>query len=85
MRDLIDKAEKFMASAEHALNIGDYDSCVSRSLLYDVLYSRGGAPRQEPQRLFLQGSNKSVFRHALQAESGNCPISGEIKKLPVKF
>jgi uncharacterized protein (UPF0332 family) len=30
MRDLINKAEKFLRTAEHALNIKDYDSCVSR-------------------------------------------------------
>jgi len=28
--DFIEKAEKFLITAEHALNIGDYDSCVSR-------------------------------------------------------
>lgn len=28
--DLIEKAEKFLSTAEHALNTGDYDSCVSR-------------------------------------------------------
>jgi uncharacterized protein (UPF0332 family) len=28
--DLTDKAEKFMSTAEQALNIEDYDSCVSR-------------------------------------------------------
>ncbi len=31
IRDFIEKAEKFLTTAEHALNIGDYDSCVSRS------------------------------------------------------
>ena len=30
MEDLIEKAEKFLSTAEHALDIGDYDSCVSR-------------------------------------------------------
>jgi len=30
IRDLIEKAEKFLSTAKHALNIGDYDSCVSR-------------------------------------------------------
>ena len=28
--DFIEKAEKFLITAGHALNIGDYDSCVSR-------------------------------------------------------
>ena len=28
---LIEKSEKFLITAEYALNIGDYDSCVSRS------------------------------------------------------
>jgi uncharacterized protein (UPF0332 family) len=31
IRDFIEKAEKFLTTAEHALDIGDYDSCVSRS------------------------------------------------------
>lgn len=31
IRDLIEKAEKFLITAEHALKIGDYDSCVSRN------------------------------------------------------
>ncbi len=31
IRDFIGKAEKFITTAEHALDIGDYDSCVSRS------------------------------------------------------
>lgn len=31
IKDLIEKAKKFITTAEHALNIGDYDSCVSRS------------------------------------------------------
>jgi uncharacterized protein (UPF0332 family) len=31
IRDFMEKAEKFLTTAEHALNIGDYDSCVSRS------------------------------------------------------
>jgi len=30
IRDFIEKAEKFLCTAEQALNIGDYDSCVSR-------------------------------------------------------
>jgi uncharacterized protein (UPF0332 family) len=30
IRDLIEKAEKFLSTAEHALNMEDYDSCVSR-------------------------------------------------------
>jgi len=30
IRDLIEKAEKFLSTAEQALNTGDYDSCVSR-------------------------------------------------------
>lgn len=30
IRDLTDKAEKFMITAEQALNIEDYDSCASR-------------------------------------------------------
>jgi uncharacterized protein (UPF0332 family) len=30
IRDLIEKAEKFLSTAEQALNSGDYDSCVSR-------------------------------------------------------
>ena len=30
IRDLIEKAEKFLSTAENALNTGDYDSCVSR-------------------------------------------------------
>ncbi len=30
IRDFIEKAEKFLLTAEHALTIGDYDSCVSR-------------------------------------------------------
>lgn len=31
IKDIIEKAEKFLTTAEHTLNIGDYDSCVSRS------------------------------------------------------
>ena len=31
VRDFMKKTEKFLTTAEHALNIGDYDSCVSRS------------------------------------------------------
>ncbi|MDK2864888.1 MAG: hypothetical protein PWP37_1080 [Thermotogota bacterium] len=31
IRDLIEKAEKFLITAEHAQNMGDYDSCVSRT------------------------------------------------------
>lgn len=30
IKDFIDKAEKFMITAEQALNIDDYDSCASR-------------------------------------------------------
>ncbi len=30
IRDFIEKAEKFLITAEYTLNIGDYDSCVSR-------------------------------------------------------
>lgn len=30
IRDLIEKAEKFLSTAEQALGIEDYDSCVSR-------------------------------------------------------
>lgn len=30
IRDFIEKAEKFLCTAEHALDIGDHDSCVSR-------------------------------------------------------
>ncbi len=30
IRDFIDKAEKFLTTAERALSIEDYDSCVSR-------------------------------------------------------
>lgn len=28
--DLIEKAERFLSTAEHILNFGDYDSCASR-------------------------------------------------------
>lgn len=31
IKDFIEKSEKFLLTAEHALNIGDYDSCASRS------------------------------------------------------
>ena len=31
IRDFIEKAEKFLSTAKHALDTGDYDSCVSRS------------------------------------------------------
>lgn len=31
IRDFIEKAEKFLSTAEHASDIGDDDSCVSRS------------------------------------------------------
>jgi len=31
IRYFMEKAEKFLTTAEHTLNIGDYDSCVSRS------------------------------------------------------
>ncbi|GFP26645.1 uncharacterized protein HKBW3S43_00350 [Candidatus Hakubella thermalkaliphila] len=37
IRDFIEKAEKFLTTAEHALDIGDYDSCVSRSY-YAMLF-----------------------------------------------
>jgi len=30
IRDFTEKAEKFLSTAEQALNTGDYDSCVSR-------------------------------------------------------
>jgi uncharacterized protein (UPF0332 family) len=30
IRDFIEKTNKFLSTAEHALNIEDYDSCVSR-------------------------------------------------------
>ncbi len=30
IKDFIEKAEKFLTTAKHALEIGDYDSCVSR-------------------------------------------------------
>lgn len=30
IRDFIKKADKFLSTAGHALNTGDYDSCVSR-------------------------------------------------------
>ncbi|MCK4293643.1 MAG: HEPN domain-containing protein, partial [Planctomycetes bacterium] len=30
IRDFIEKAEKFLSTAKQALNIEDYDSCVSR-------------------------------------------------------
>ena len=30
IKDFIEKAEKFLKTAEQALSIGDYDSCVSR-------------------------------------------------------
>jgi uncharacterized protein (UPF0332 family) len=30
IKDFTDKAEKFLRTAENALNNGDYDSCVSR-------------------------------------------------------
>ncbi len=30
IRDFIQKAEKFLITAEHALKLGDYDSCASR-------------------------------------------------------
>ena len=36
VRDLIEKAEKFLTTAEHALDLGDYDSSVSRS--YYVMF-----------------------------------------------
>ena len=31
IKDFIEKTEKFLNTAEHTLDIGDYDSCVSRS------------------------------------------------------
>jgi|Deesub1362A_J573_1020465.scaffolds.fasta_scaffold01767_8 uncharacterized protein (UPF0332 family) len=31
IRDFIEKAEKFLTTAKHALDLGDYDSCASRS------------------------------------------------------
>lgn len=31
LNDFIEKAEKFLITAKYALDIGDYDSCVSRS------------------------------------------------------
>lgn len=31
IRDFMEKAKKFLTTAKHALDIGDYDSCVSRS------------------------------------------------------
>jgi len=37
IKDLMEKAEKFLITAENALNIGDYDSCVSRSY-YAMFY-----------------------------------------------
>jgi len=30
IKDFVEKAEKFMITAKHSLDIGDYDSCVSR-------------------------------------------------------
>ncbi len=30
IKDLVEKADKFLTTAEHALDIRDYDSCVSR-------------------------------------------------------
>ena len=47
IKDFIDKAEKFLNTAEHALDIGDNDSCVSRCyyamffMAEAVLLSRG--------------------------------------------
>jgi uncharacterized protein (UPF0332 family) len=41
IRDFMKKAEKFLTTAEHALNIGDYDSCVSRS--YYAMFFMGEA------------------------------------------
>jgi len=41
IRDLIEKAEKFLITAEHALKIGDYDSCVSRN--YYAMFSMAEA------------------------------------------
>ena len=37
IRNFIEKAEKFLTTAEHALDIGDYDSCVSRSY-YEMFF-----------------------------------------------
>ena len=31
IKDLIEKAKKFLITAEHALNLGDCDSCVSKT------------------------------------------------------
>jgi uncharacterized protein (UPF0332 family) len=31
MKDFIEKTEKYLTTAEHALDLGGYDSCVSRS------------------------------------------------------
>jgi uncharacterized protein (UPF0332 family) len=31
IKDFIEKAEKFLTTAKHALDLDDYDSCVSRS------------------------------------------------------
>jgi uncharacterized protein (UPF0332 family) len=31
IRDLIERAEKFLTTAKHALDLEDYDSCASRS------------------------------------------------------
>jgi uncharacterized protein (UPF0332 family) len=41
IRDFMEKAEKFLTTAEHVLNIGDYDSCVSRS--YYAMFFMGEA------------------------------------------
>jgi len=41
IRDFMEKAEKFLTTAEHALNIGDHDSCVSRS--YYAMFFMGEA------------------------------------------
>ena len=30
IKDFVEKAEKFLITAKHSLDIGDYDSCVSR-------------------------------------------------------
>jgi len=35
MEDFIEKAEKFLITAEHAFSIGDYDSC--HSIMHGIL------------------------------------------------
>lgn len=41
IKDFIEKAQRFLNTAEHALNIGDYDSCVSRC--YYAMFFVAGA------------------------------------------